>query len=575
MTNDIQLLPCGRITPHVCYLALLILLLPGLLSAGQLCLDLCAIDPTCHDSEDGSIQVDVGGGNPPFRYSWSNGSQGGDLNNIGAGTYSVTVTDCDGKKGQATANLCSPDPMHLTLVYSDSPCSAPVDISALVEGGSPPYTYAWSNGHTESILMAPAPGNYTLIVTDSEGCEVSAKTSYPGATDLEVAAANIQYQCGDSSGSVQVVGLFGQPPYSFRWSNGDTSATATGLKPGALHMVTVTDAAGCTVSRDFPLIDFDAIDLELDISEPACAEDGPAIVVVKPPGDAAGYDYTWSDGTSGQSAVFYESGEYAVTVHDNQGCGGSKQMAIHVPAPLAVDITVEPDLCGAWDGGAAAAVSGGTSPYQFDWGNGVNAPVVSGFPLGNYTLTVRDTNGCEVSDQFSVNGPSVALTCQIQLEAPTSGPNTADGILEVLVDGGTAPYTYNWSDGQSTSRITDLSAGYYAVTITDANACFTVCDTDLRAQLVSKHTTQMAPIGIRVYPNPFERFIIVEIPGGINHGSAGLRLQTVFGQTLLEIPEMKPSDKLEIPVAELPPGAYIVRLQLGAEKEQVYRLIKN
>lgn len=575
MTHNIQLLPLGGITPHVCYLVLLMFLLPvGSVQAGDLFLALNAVDPTCHGAEDGSIRTDISGGNPPFLYRWSTGSKVKDLSGVGAGSYSVTVTDCDGRRSKATAVLRSPDPMQISLVYSPDRCSAPVEISALVEGGTPPYDYTWSDGSTDSVLFTSIPGDYSVTVTDSRGCSVEESTNYAGASDLEVAAAQIQYSCGDPSGSVTVVGLFGVPPYTFLWSNGDTSATATGLLPGQLHMVSVTDAVGCMVSRDFPLVDFDGLDFVLDKSLPACAEDGPAIVVVKPPGDAAAYDYSWSDGTNGQSAVFDQSGDYAVTIYDQQGCGGSKEFSIIVPDPLAVGISVEPDRCGSWDGEASAMVSGGTPPYHYDWGNEVNEPVVSGLPLGNYTLTVRDTNGCTVTDRFSIAGPSAELSCRIKVVQPASDPNTGDGVLQVFAEGGTPPYSYRWSDGQASATATGLSPGSYAVTLVDSLNCSSICEVEMTAELVGKATVT-APVNFKLYPNPFQRYLMVELPSLTDYGDTRLLLQTVHGKTLKVFESTEPLVSWMIPVADLPRGLYIARLQLGVKKEQVYRLIKN
>jgi hypothetical protein len=576
MIHNIQLLSGDRNTSHVCYLFFVILLFPGLIGkTDPLSVELCVTDPTCRGAADGSIRPDVQGGSPPFRYKWSNGSEEQRLYGIGAGTYSVTVSDCDGNEVTAKVTICEPESLTATISYSGNNCSAPVDITAIAEGGQPPYAFTWNNGIVQPVLSAPGPGTYMVTVTDSKGCQVTESTTYIGASDLEVAASLIQYECGDEFGTIGVVGLFGVPPYTFAWSNGDTSATATYLLPGGEYMVTVTDAVGCSVSRSFPLVDFDGLQFELDISEPDCAGEGPAIVVVKPPVDATAYDYSWSNGESGQSTVFPESGVYSVTVYDRQGCGGSATFQIRVPAPLQVQVTTVNDVCGTGAGSVAAKVNGGTAPYKYLWANGRKTAAISGLAAGTYAITVTDARGCEMRGQGIITGAGEPLTCSAEETSSMSGPNTADGEATVFALGGTPPYTYAWSNGQTDQLATGLSNDEYTVTVTDSNACTSSCSIKMTANLIGGSFTQRAPVDFILYPIPFKRSFFLVVPPHYQGENLELKLQTWSGQVLHTVEDIPASERVEIELPDLPGGMYLAYLKVGKERERIYRVVKN
>lgn len=575
MIQNIQLLPVGRNTSHVCYFLFVILSIPVYgPKSGHLSIELCVTDPSCGGAADGLIRPDVSGGGAPYTYHWNTGSKERELMGVGAGTYSLTVTDCDGRKGTAKVTICEPESIVVTIVYSGNRCSAPVDITTIAEGGKPPYTYEWSNGVVEPMLNAPDPGTYEVTVTDSRGCQVTEITTYPGASDLEVAASLIQYECGDDFGTVSVVGLFGVPPYTFGWSNGDTSATAESLQPGREYLVTVTDAVGCSVSRSFPVVDFTGLSFDLEISEPDCGGDGFAMAVVKPPVENSAYDYNWSNGATGQSTVFSESGAYSVTVYDRKGCGGFAFFNVRIPTQLNVEITSVDDFCNMGEGRATVVVSGGTPPYQYLWDNGETRSTIKGLFAGTYMLMVKDAKGCEYKTQVTING-SEPLICTIQEIQPVGGPDMADGRALVEVEGGTPPYTYAWSNGQTDAMATGLSSMEYSVTITDVRECTVWCSIKLTAGLIAGNTTKHVPVNMNIYPIPFNKTFYLELPEHYQQENVRIRLQRWSGQTIQIFQEQTASPLIKITPPDIPPGMYLIRLEVGEEKEQVYRLIKN
>jgi hypothetical protein len=146
-------------------------------------------------------------------------------------------------------------------------------------------------------------------------------------------------------------------------------------------------------------------------------------------------------------------------------------VSLNQPNPISISITTTPTLCsGNPQGIATAVVSGGTTPYQYQWNNGSTESSINGLVAGSYSLTVNDASGCSQTSSATVNS-----TNGITASANTSDVSCfggSDGSIDILISSGTPPFTYNWSNGSPAENyLTGLGAGDYACTITDANGC--------------------------------------------------------------------------------------------------------
>ncbi len=211
--------------------------------------------------------------------------------------------------------------------------------------------------------------------------------------------------------------------------------------------------------------------------------DGMATVVAMGGSPAAsGYVYSWSTAPvqTTDSAFTLCAGTVMVTVTDSLGCSAVDSVTLTEPSAITVTAASIPTLCNSSaDGSAFATASGGAGGYNYAWSTTPTqtSDTARGLVAGNYIITVTDANGCTGFTNVTVTEPSaVSVSTTIASDyngAAISCNGTCDGAAAAIGAGGTAPYTYRWSDGQVTDTASALCAGVYTVTITDNNGCFT------------------------------------------------------------------------------------------------------
>ncbi len=435
-------------------------------------LSLTVTNLTCPGFQNGQITSTVSGGKPPFTYLWNTGATTPNLFNLGAGTYTLTVTDARGCTRTATASVLSPSSIFLNLQTTHPACPGVNNgsITAVATGGQPPYTYLWSTGATTPVINNLPPGTYAVTVTDANLCPVSATAILVPLSNLNVTATGTTPNCpGINNGTAIAVPSGGQPPYTFLWSNGATTQVASNLAPGA-YTVTVTDAAGCVkiaVASVGAALPFSAT---ISASPLVCEGANTGMATAIPQGGAAPFTYLWSTGATSQGISNLASGTYSVTVTDANGCTATAIRIIQSAPTPSVAITATPLVCGTGNTGSATAVaSGGTAPYSYLWSNGATSPVISGLATGTYTVTVTDANGCTASASTSITVFDDLTVTIVHTDVLCFGDST--GSATATATGGTAPYTFTWSTGSVGSVVTNLAAGVYTVSARDANGC--------------------------------------------------------------------------------------------------------
>jgi len=432
----------------------------------------------CQGQNNGSIDITVTGGTPPYTYIWNNGSTTEDLSGLGGGNYTVTVTDANLCSATLSVVLAEPVLLSCTVTGTKPTCFNGNDGTATVSvaGGDAPYNYLWSNGQTTVSATGLQAGTYTVVVTDANGCTTSCETtiSNPAALLLEVEKDKDASCFGAQDGTAEALPSGGTSPYTYLWSNGQTTKIATGLGAGT-YTVTVTDAAGCTKSGSVTISEPPPLVVSLVKVNATCNDgnDGTATSTVT--GGTPSYTYSWNTvpvQTTG-TATGLSKGVYTITVTDANGCTKSASITVSQPSAINISITKTNATCnGVADGTATASVSGGVGPYSYSW-NTVpvqTSSVATGLSAGTYTLTVTDSKGCTKSKSVTITqgqGISVGFTKVVHV-ACFGGSN---GTLEANPSGGTGSYSYLWSNGQTIQFITGLAAGTYTVTVSDGAGC--------------------------------------------------------------------------------------------------------
>ena len=425
----------------------------------------------CFNFCDASVEAVVSGGTPPYTYSWNNGAMGPVNENLGPGTYDVTVTDAAGCTITGSATVTNPFQIDIDVTVTNPPCASggTGSASASATGGTAPYTYSWSNGATGSSVSGLAPGTYGLTVTDFLGCQGITSVAVIEDSGVELTISPTPSSgCGAPDGSATVNIMGGTAPYSVMWSNGSTGTTATGLAPGT-YDVMVTDADGCGATATTTITGTPAIDLNINGVNAGCAANGSANAMVTPGTGTPPFQYNWSSGETTAIINNITAGTYSVTVTDNAGCTATDQITVSGSSDIMVSTNVNSTSCfNVADGSATANVTGAMGQIFYMWSNGGSTQTIGGLSAGTYFVTVVDNaTGCTATTNAFVSQPTEVEVTAIGTNAGCNDPGSA----EASASGGTAPYSYVWSNGATTQMIGNLTGGTYTVTATDANGC--------------------------------------------------------------------------------------------------------
>lgn len=429
-------------------------------------------NPDCNGSSDGAINLTVGGGTSPYTFNWSNGNTNQNPTGLPAGTYTVTVTDANGCTKTATATLTDPPLLTASATGANPDCNGGSDgaINLTVGGGTTPYTYNWSNGNTTQDPSGLPAGTYTVTVTDGNGCQETTTVTLTDPPLLTASATGINPLCfGSSNGAISTTVGGGTTPYTFNWSNGNTSQNPTGLPVGTYNG-TVTDANGCQATLSVTLSQPTQLTASATGTNPVCFGGNNGSINLTVGGGTTPYAYNWSNGNTSQNPTGLPAGSYTVTVTDGNGCIQTTSVSLTNPPQIALSATPVNPLCnGDNTGSVNLSVANGTSPFTFLWNNGNTNQNPGGLSAGTYTVTATDVNGCTQTTSVTLTNPpqflgSVTNTQQVDCLHPSGGISTS-------VSGGTPGYSYQWSPSGTGPNPAGLPAGNYTATVTDANGC--------------------------------------------------------------------------------------------------------
>ena len=434
-----------------------------------------SVNVSCFGGNNGSATALATGGTSPYSYLWSNGQSGATANNLSAGFYTVTATDGVGGTATASVTITQPPILNATITSQNNvSCFGGNNGAAFANatGGTAPYTYAWSNGQSGPVATNLTAGTYSVTVTDAKQCT---KTAVAVITQPPLLVAQIASQTnvdcfGNNTGSVAINPVGGTAPYNFSWSNNGSGPVQTNLAAGT-YTVTVTDSHGCTAVKAVVITQPPLLVAAILSSTPVdCFGASTGSATSGASGGTSPYSYAWSNGANTATASSLSAGSYTVTVTDNKGCTDVKGVAITQPPAITVQAAVTEVSCnGSSDGAISAAASGGTPPITYVWSTGDTTSSLSNLPAGEYSVTANDGNGCTGSLTVTISQPPVLLAGVTVTHETGSGAN--DGAATANPAGGTTPYTYLWSNGETTAGITGLAPGNYSVTVTDSNNC--------------------------------------------------------------------------------------------------------
>ncbi len=361
---------------------------------------------SCFGGNNGSATASVTGGNPPYAILWSNGETTETISNLTAGEYSVTAVCTKGCDTSGTVVITEPEELIATPAQSNVLCFGGTDGSASVSitGGVQPYTVLWSNGSTDTIISGVVAGSYSVAITDANGCSTGAEFTITEPDQLSASTTQTNVLCfGNSTGEAAVQISGGVQPYAVLWSNGSTDEAISGLVAGD-YSATITDANGCSTSVSVTITEPTKLLASTEQTDVSCygGSNGAATVIIS--GGVEPYGVLWSTSSTDLSISGLVAGDYSATVTDANACTVVVNITITQPDLLVMALTSTDAVCYGGNGTATAAVSGGTSPYTYNWvGYPNQTAATASLPVGSYTVIVTDANGCEVSGSTTIN----------------------------------------------------------------------------------------------------------------------------------------------------------------------------
>ena len=430
-------------------------------------------DVSCFGLTDGGIDISASGGTGTLDYLWSDASTSEDLSGVGAGTYTVTVTDASNCTSTVSSAVSQPAALSVNFNTTSSTCgNSNGSSTAVASGGTPNYSYLWSTGASTAGINSVAAGTYTVTVTDANSCSIvstSSISNIPGPVAVLDSIRNVR--CfGGNTGAVYISVTGGTAPISYLWSNGSISQDIIN-RTANTYTVTVTDGNSCTSVLSAIISQPATVVNDSIVSTSSFCGNNNGTATVYPYGGTSPYTVLWNTGSTSATLTNLAPGSYTVTVTDFNGCSEQSTRNIsNVPGPVATLDSIRNVRCfGQNTGGVFISAPGGVSPKTYLWSNGSVSQDISNVAAGTYTVTVTDANSCTSVLTATVNGPAAALSQNIST-TPT-GCTSPNGTAEVVASGGTSPYSYLWSNGQTVSLVTGLGTGNYTVTVTDFNNC--------------------------------------------------------------------------------------------------------
>ena len=445
--------------------------------------------PACN-AANGGINLTISGGTGPYSFQWSPGGQTTeDLNGLAAGTYTVLVTDqSNGCVVDSTFTLSTPAaPSINTVLVSPEQCAGQNNgsIDAVnVSGGTIPYSFGFAPLSSPSsitpIIAFPvtnlAPGQYIVGVTDQSGCLDTFWITIPAGPvccNLSITAILQQPDCGVANGVIDVTVGLGSGSYTYSWSNGAVTEDVTGLNAGLYGLTVVDQVQGCSIDSLFSLSNINAPQIQnvLVTAESCSGTTDGAIQFIVTAG-VLPYAYSWSPllpAVANQSGL--SPGNYSVTVTDAAGCQTISTFVVDAGSkPDAAVTGINPD-CSANNGSVSVTLSAACTSCLFSLNGGVFGSIsaFTGLSGGTYTIIVQDGLGCRDTVSQTLIAPT-QLTASLTT-ADLSCFNASDGSVLVNTSSGTAPFYYSWNTGDTAAGLTGLSAGNYAVTVSDASGC--------------------------------------------------------------------------------------------------------
>ncbi len=451
-------------------------------SAGLPSCTACSLTPqllsqtnvSCFGGSNGSATVNATGGSGSNTYSWAPaGGTAATANGLAAGSYTCTITNGSCSTTQ-TVSITQPTSITTSTASTNASCgSANGSATVNASGGTGALTYSWlPGGQTTSTINSLSAGTYSCTVTDASSCTVAVTVVVGNSGGPTVSlSSQTNVSCnGGSDGAATVSASGGSGSYTYSWApSGGTAATANGLA-AAVYTVTVNDGT-CNSTQTVSITQPAAITTSTASTNASCGSSNGS-ATVNASGGTGALTYSWMPGGATTSTISnVAAGTYSCTVTDANSCTVAVTVVVNNTGGPTVTLSSQTNVTcnGGSDGAATVGASGGSGSYTYSWApSGGTAATANGLAAAVYTVTVNDGT-CNSTQTVSITQPAAITTSTASTNASCGSSN---GSATVNASGGTGALTYSWMPGgATTSTISNVAAGTYSCTVTDANSC--------------------------------------------------------------------------------------------------------
>ena len=467
----------------------------------------------CFGDNNASIDIQINGGTAPFsNYLNSTLQIGLNLNNLSAGNYTDSIVDFNGCSSNNIINLTQPSQLINTLVPIDISCYNLCDgeIYSSISGGVFPYYYLWTNTQTTTNISNLCSGNYSLTLTDENGCiENASTTTINMPNDISVSldsTLNISTYAGNN-GYIYITANGGSGTLNTNWSS-DNNYSSTNNDISNLYADTyfleVVDANLCSYLDTFELFQPSSLWLSIDaVVSPNCYDSCNGAINISAQGGDSTYTYLWT-GPNGFTSINNDinnlcDGEYIISIDDGITVL-IDTVNIYQPQPITTLLSVDSISCHNGTVQAQINVWGGSQPLTYSWSNG-DANYYTTISSGNYSIDVSDINGCSYSESFSLSNPDSIFTQSTTTDISCFGGNNGSVSINIS-SGGIPPYNFSYDNGinyQISNTFNNLGAGNYSFLITDNNGCLSSTYSELIEPSVIISTTTATDVSCYGY----------------------------------------------------------------------------
>lgn len=464
---------------------------------------------SCADDTDGTLSVTAVPTNAPIvSYQWSNGSTQTSLTNLSPGIYGLTITAEDACVTIDSGIVAAPAPIAIDSIGLRLPsCPGFNDgqISLVVVGGTPPYSYTWSTNPGQPSTLNPLPGleagTYSVTITDANNCTPVIQTiNLPDPPTIQVSFSNvIDASCPDDvtcDGQATATGSFSDGTagvFNFIWGSGQQddgvlSSTATGLCRGPQSLV-ITDGS-CSQSFEVVIGSPDSIVVDGEITRVSCNAGEDGAITITPTGGTAPYNILWEQtGETTETITDLVAGEYTAIITDDQGCLNQQFFEVTEPDALILEVdpvrtTLSVSCAGDMDGVlAVTADTSFTNPLPinpYSWGGGIadeTSDIAEGLAPGEYFVTITDVKGCQDSLSYTIAEPLPITFSLLPIDEPACFGESTIVLIDTAFGGaGMSLDDYVFilnNDGFEipVRQAGSIFAGENVVTVADPNGC--------------------------------------------------------------------------------------------------------